>query len=1310
MIRASLRRCSRVLLGSNVRQLRCSNGGLQFRRSIGTLDDDSSFVTIGDVHVPFSPKGSGRPDLVPTLPSGLKDIDDIHKILPPCHFSHLRWILQKDLALQQDFLLMGSPELSGERRHLILLYAALLGREVEYISISRDTSEADLKQRKEVTNRGTVYVDQAPVRAAMNGRLLILDGLEKAERNVLPTLNNLLENRELPLDDGSILVSPELYDEHQLGIHPSDDIKIHRVHPDFRVAALSSLSPGESVTLDPPLRSRFQGRLASAVEIGDILVAASAGSSGLLNQTELKNLVQMVGEVPRCVPLQRVHDTIRYLEKYHHHIEPKMALDAHGLNLNIDSNVLGATANDIRTRLDIKVGDTEAASTSKFIETRTTKATRDLILAAFDSGNRAVVCVGPKGCYKSSLARETAVLRGVKHELFSLHPDMTSRDLFMVRGTDQQSGDTIWRETPLTRAVREGSWVILDGIDKLRSDTLSSLALLIEQGWTTLPDGKRIQAEDAFRCIAIAHPPSEKQWITPEIKPIFHWIEVCPLKSEELGYILMGLYPSLDRDVLKIVLNLQEQLDQAVNGGVADTLNGKESLILTLRKMKHICRRVEQRGSNKLATIVHNTLMTSFMADRERRTVETCMRNAGITEDSASNNQDDCTLDEELLASCRRNPSNPLLVPNPRFEENPGQAQVMSDILEAHSVGEKALLISGYQGVGKNRIVDHLLSILNCEREYLQLHRDTTIQSLMSTPSVEHGRIVFQDSPLVRAAKHGRILVLDEADKAPVEVVALLKGLIEDGQLALPDGRILCNGECVGDDYIPIHPDFCIWTLTNPAGFPFHGNDLAREMSDIFSCHNVNAMDMKSHERILNSYGPAVQAQVIDNIVHIWEELRIAHEKGLLLYPFSIRESVNVVKHLNEYPNDGIENAIENIVAFDRLDMGLARQLHQIFAKYGVSILGKDAYSSDTRGDRGGISTPKTRTSNPKHGKIDPENNPHIGGNTWAGGTGGSDTLGLGGRGGYGRLDLGHPVHQVSEEMKAEVSNEAKRRAEKMAKEALEQKLKDLDMGKLDWKRYNNLRQKVDVQIQQLRSHLKDLRKRNEERIWLKRQSTGELDDSRLVDALSGEKDVFKRRGSPQESNNDLSLSSHPVTLRLIVDISASMYRFNGYDGRLERLLEAAVMIMESIRDDPRFKLFLIGHNGSSANIPLVNPDTSLDEATQLRVLECMIANTQYTFAGDNTVDAINLAVTNASEGDLILVISDANLERYRITPGDLALLQSSSVHAHLILIGSLGDEARVLAEAIPNERAQVCFESTELPLIIKKIVTNSLK
>ena len=32
------------------------------------------------------------------------------------------------------------------------------------------------------------------------------------------------------------------------------------------------------------------------------------------------------------------------------------------------------------------------------------------------------------------------------------------------------------------------------------------------------------------------------------------------------------------------------------------------------------------------------------------------------------------------------------------------------------------------------------------------------------------GRLVWEDSPLVRALEHGRVLVLDEADKCPLEV------------------------------------------------------------------------------------------------------------------------------------------------------------------------------------------------------------------------------------------------------------------------------------------------------------------------------------------------------------------------------------------------------------------------------------------------------------------------------------------------------------------------------------------------------------
>lgn len=214
-----------------------------------------------------------------------------------------------------------------------------------------------------------------------------------------------------------------------------------------------------------------------------------------------------------------------------------------------------------------------------------------------------------------------------------------------------------------------------------------------------------------------------------------------------------------------------------------------------------------------------------------------------------------------------------------------------------------------------------------------------------------------------------------------------------------------------------------------------------------------------------------------------------------------------------------------------------------------------------------------------------------------------------------------------------------------------------------------------------------------------------------MVDALAGERDCFKRRGKAGDTNAHAAQTSEPMSIKLVVDVSASMYRFNGYDGRLRRLLEATLMIMEALKDDNRFDLTIVGHNGDSAEIELVDRSTAQDPATQLKILEAMVAHTQYTFAGDSTLEAIELALGKACEGDLVLVISDANLKRYRIDPEDVSsLLRRRDVHAHLILVGSLGEEAIKLASHIPNERAQVCLDSEDLPLIVKNIVASAAK
>ncbi|KAM8718666.1 hypothetical protein ACLKA7_001387 [Drosophila subpalustris] len=183
---------------------------------------------------------------------------------------HLRWMLQKDL-LKQDMFLLGSP--GPLRRQLVMQYLELTQRELEYVALSRDTTESDLKQRREIQHKNSMYYDQCAVRAALHGRLLVLDGVEHCEQNVLPVLNNLLENREMHLESGKFLMAPDRYDK-LLETHSKEQLEelgILRVSEHFRVVALGlPVQKYKGTPLDPPLRSRFQSRHVSPYTFSEL--------------------------------------------------------------------------------------------------------------------------------------------------------------------------------------------------------------------------------------------------------------------------------------------------------------------------------------------------------------------------------------------------------------------------------------------------------------------------------------------------------------------------------------------------------------------------------------------------------------------------------------------------------------------------------------------------------------------------------------------------------------------------------------------------------------------------------------------------------------------------------------------------------------------------------------------------------------------------------------------------------------------------------------------------------------------------------
>jgi hypothetical protein len=200
--------------------------------------------------------------------------------------------------------------------------------------------------------------------------------------------------------------------------------------------------------------------------------------------------------------------------------------------------------------------------------------------------------------------------------------------------------------------------------------------------------------------------------------------------------------------------------------------------------------------------------------------------------------------------------------------------------------------------------------------------------------------------------------------------------------------------------------------------------------------------------------------------------------------------------------------------------------------------------------------------------------------------------------------------------------------------------------------------------VAQLRVVLEGVESRQTERAWLKHQTSGELDDAKLVDGVTGERNIYKKRG--EENAPVGTVQQHPKRILFVMDVSGSMYRFNGQDGRLERSLEAAMLVMESFHGfEQRYDYAIRGHSGDGPDIAFVEfGEPPANRRERLNVLQKMLAHSQFCMSGDHTLEATAQAVKSVMEVEaddhFVIVVSDANLRRYGIQPRELGKILTS--------------------------------------------------
>ncbi|KAJ3169542.1 hypothetical protein HDU88_000733 [Geranomyces variabilis] len=1388
-------------------------------------------VCIGGVCVDLTPVPANTSHKVPILP--LLPLERQETL------QHLLWMMRKE-KLGQDVFLIGPP--GPMKRHVALTYLNLTNREFEYVALHRDTSaESDLKQRREIVRAPTggltaQWVDGVAVRAAIDGRVLILEGIEKAERNVLPVLNNLLENREMNLEDGRHIVHPSRYDA-LLESHSKEELdswRLVRASEKFRIIALGvPVPPYPGNSLDPPFRSRFASRYVDGLqlplpssdepevellrklqdvirtikythEIQDQLSISSTDTGVLLPQfpqTAMDGLVDLLDVFPeeakdiessvqRFWPASWVGNTLNNEQKQ----AWKSLMDKFGLPLlaerpplrsqydlvdvSDEKVVFQAASSTVELPIIFGTAPRRALSSTSigdyggaFVRTPRLQDIVTRMAQAHTLGSD-MVLVGAKGSGKSTAAARFAALFGYEVETVHLFRDMSARDVLQRRET-RHDGSTHWQNSPMIKAALEGKIAILDGLHWVRADTIAALGRLVQDREIVLPDGTQLigarsfdlmaerlnlsaaelnargvqRIHPSFRIIATSsvtlNHKAQKQemtWLTEEVGAMFQFIEIGNISLQEESALLRNL-TACPENKLKQLLDFAAKFRQLGEGGGTghETILAK-SVVLSTRQLLRICRRVAAYPDESLYTAIHRTCLSPFLPQLARQALEDVLADSGIYKD-----------EKQIVYSIERRPETlrlgdvtmPMyvvpshdlearaLIPHtaeggPGFYDNEVHTRIMREIAVDFVLGEHLLLI-GNQGVGKNKLTDRFLELVGRPREYIQLHRDSTVQSLTMQPVVENGMITYKDSPLVRAARNGRVLLVDEADKAPVYITSILKSLAETGEMPLGDGRRIRptpqDPRMIDPERdIVMHPDFRMIVLANRPGYPFLGNDFFGAIGEVFSCHAVENPDFASELSLLKQSAPRVDPETLSSLIQAFGELRRAFDDGLVAYPYSLRELLNIVKHIQAFPDEPLEQVLRNVFDFDVHRKEFFEVLLAALNKHGLNIsnVGFQAVKSasgapgeekklDVKWEKGKHRDPADMKG-PKHGKEDDK--AHVGGNQWAGGSGGSDTAGIGGRGGPYRLHKkGQPIVRLSDEVKNAVPDHVREAARQMGREALAKRLAEINMSTHEAAVYKQIYGNVAKEIRQLKVILEAVRTKEKERTWFKGQTDGELDESKVIEALTGEKGIYKRRG---EEDPDHGEQTKPKRLKFVFDVSASMYSYNAEDGRLNRSLETALMVMESLEGlADKYVYDIVGHSGDSECIVFVEPGKPpKNEMERMRVLSTMSAHSQYCFSGDTTLKATEKAIKDVAKDDaddyFTLVMSDANLRRYGIHPATLSKIIESDpkVNCAVLFIGSMGDEAKMLTRQMPPGKAFVALKTSDIPKIMKEIFT----
>lgn len=258
-------------------------------------------------------------------------------------------------------------------------------------------------------------------------------------------------------------------------------------------------------------------------------------------------------------------------------------------------------------------------------------------------------------------------------------------------------------------------------------------------------------------------------------------------------------------------------------------------------------------------------------------------------------------------------------------------------LLMAWEMGEKSL-ITGPTGSGKSSLIEHCCALT--KRPFIRVNMTGDIEStvLFGQLVVENGATVWKDGPVTEAVRHGAVLLIDEWDVTPPEILFGLQWLFEE------EGKLFIK-EMPGDSkskFLIPHENFRLVCAGNTVG---QGDDTGRYSGtnvqnnasiDRFQTTIVlNYLAPEHEEKIVYDCGSGVTKPTIKKMVSFANMIRTACNQNDINLTMSPRTLINWAKKIGVYGD--VKHAL-SLAFINKLRDSDAKVVNEIYIK----IFGKD--------------------------------------------------------------------------------------------------------------------------------------------------------------------------------------------------------------------------------------------------------------------------------------------------------------------------------------------------------------------------------